>query len=131
MENPPRKRLGYQSLNVWKEAMVYAEEVAREVKSPCWRQNRALRDQLRRSSASIPSNIAEGEEQSTNRASLNFYHVAKGSLSESRTQIALARAHGLIDKKTFDGLEEKAETVAKLIGGVIRMRRAREEQSRG
>ena len=130
MENPPRKRLGYQSLNVWKEAMAYAESIARELRSPSWQRNRALRDQLRRSSASIPSNIAEGEEQSTNRASLNFYHVAKGSLSESRTQIALAGARGLIDTKTIDGFEEKAETVAKLIGGVIRMRRTREERYR-
>jgi hypothetical protein len=31
MENPPRKRLGYQRLNVWKEAMAYAENIAREL----------------------------------------------------------------------------------------------------
>lgn len=129
MENKPPKRLGYQRLNVWKEAMAYAENIARELRSPCWQRDRALRDQLRRASASIPSNIAEGEEQSTNKASLNFYHVAKGSLSESRTQVALAKAHGLIDQKTFDLLDEKAETVARLIGGVLRMRKAREEQN--
>lgn len=129
MENLSRKRLGYQRLNVWKEAMAYAENIARELRSPCWQRDRALRDQLRRASASIPSNIAEGEEQSTNKASLNFYHVAKGSLSESRTQVALAKAHGLIDQKTFDLLDEKAETVARLIGGVLRMRKAREEQN--
>ena len=109
--------------------MAYAENIARELRSPCWQRDRALRDQLRRASASIPSNIAEGEEQSTNKASLNFYHVAKGSLSESRTQVALAKAHGLIDQKTFDLLDEKAETVARLIGGVLRMRKAREEQN--
>lgn len=130
MENAPQRRLGYQNLNVWKEAMAYAEAVTDAVKTLCWQRNRSLRDQLLRSAVSVPSNIAEGEEQSTNKSSLNFYHVARGSLSESRTQIALAKSQGLIDKTVFEDLDKKAETVARLIGGVIRMRKAREQKNK-
>lgn len=130
MEPSPPNRLGYRNLNVWKDAMAFAEAINTLLNARTWERNRALRAQLQRSSVSVPSNIAEGEEQSSNKHSLNFYHVARGSLAEARTQLILAKAQGIISSEVFKNLDLQAETVARLIGGVIRMRRKREEQNR-
>jgi four helix bundle protein len=42
----------------------------------------ALADQMRRSSISITSNIAEGFSKNTKKDKVQFYTISKGSLSE-------------------------------------------------
>ena len=48
-----------------------------------------LRDQLRKSAISIPSNIAEGFEREGNNQFIYFLIIAKGSCGELRTQLFL------------------------------------------
>jgi len=45
---------------------------------------------MRRAAVSVPSNIAEGAARSTDRDKLNFYHIARGFLSELDTHIEIA-----------------------------------------
>ena len=42
----------------------------------------ALRDQIRRPSYSIPSNIAEGDESGSSKQSIRYFRIANGSAAE-------------------------------------------------
>ncbi len=81
-----------------------------------------LRDQMRRCAVSIPSNIAEGDERDTDKEPIRFFYIAKGSLAELRTQIAIAHEIGYLEKKVFEEIEEQCITLGKMIGSLIKSR---------
>ena len=80
-----------------------------------------------RSAVSIPSNIAEGDERGTNRDALRFLQIARGSLAELETQLSIAEAIGIIPQPVVVKLAAQLDEVARLLGGTIKMRKAREE----
>lgn len=49
----------------------------------------ALMDQMKRSSVSVPSNIAEGQKRLNNKETIHFSGIAPGSLAELETQLIL------------------------------------------
>jgi four helix bundle protein len=81
-----------------------------------------LRDQIRRSAVSIPSNIAEGDERDTDKESIRFFYIAKGALAELRTQLQIAHEIGYICEDLFSSLDGRYERLAKMIGALIRAR---------
>ena len=123
----PRNHIHYTDLNVWKKADALSRRISELYvalgKCP------ELRNQLYRATLSVSSNIAEGEGQGTNRGALKFYYIARGSLYESRTQLKAAFSLGCISINQLIELEELADDVARLIAGVIRARRRREDQA--
>ena len=64
----------------------------------------AFRNQIRRASVSILSNIAEGFERDGNKEFLQYLSVAKGSGGEVRTQLYLAHGRNYITEQQFKEL---------------------------
>jgi four helix bundle protein len=84
-----------------------------------------LISQLRRAAISIPSNIAEGAARQTNKDALQFFIVARSSLSERDTQIELSRSLGMIVQLNYQNLQNQINSVDSLHSGLIRYRRSR------
>ncbi len=79
----------------------------------------ALCDQIRRSSISVMSNIAEGFGRSGNREFLQFLYIARGSLAEVKSQLYVMLDVSYVSQKQFDlayALASEAET---LLSGFI------------
>ncbi len=79
-----------------------------------------LRDQIRRASVSITSNIAEGFERQTKKEFIRFLYIAKASAAEVRSQLYIAFDINYLTKDNFDDLMIKVNEVSKLIGGLLK-----------
>ena len=74
-----------------------------------------LTSQIRRSSVSVPSNIAEGYGRKTKGEYIQFLHIALGSLRELDTQLIIAKAVGLADAKLFTPTMDEVEEMQKIL----------------
>jgi four helix bundle protein len=115
---------GYRNLTVWQKAKSLAVDVYQLTKEPSIQRDFSLIDQLRRSAVSVPSNIAEGDERKSDRDSIRFFHIAKGSLAELSTQLEIAQAVGYFGKIQTDPLLERCTELGKMLGALIRARNA-------
>jgi four helix bundle protein len=118
----------YRDLVVWQKARSLATETYRLCMNPSFERHRGLSDQIMRSAVSIPSNIAEGDERGTNKDALRFLLIARGSLAELETQLSIAEAIGIIPQSTVGQIATQLDEVARLLGGTIKMRKAREDE---
>lgn len=81
--------------------------------------------QMRRAAISVASNIAEGAARSGNQDKVQFFVVARGSLSELDTQVELSRRLHGINSKTTDQVKATMNEVSYLLQGLIATQRAK------
>ena len=110
---------GYQNLQVWRDAMTLAIATYRSTERM---KDLSLRDQVRRAAVSVASNIAEGDERDTDKDSVRFFYIAKGSLAELRTQIEIDREVGLLSPDCSSNIDTQAALVGRRLGALIKAR---------
>ncbi len=110
----------FTDLNAWKQSHALSLLVYKLTEEFPARETYSLTDQMRRCAVSVSSNIAEGFSRHSKKEKIQFYYVAKGSLTELQNQLFLARDIGYTDTETFDDLYGDSNTVGKLISGLIR-----------
>ncbi len=98
----------------WQKAMDLCTEVYKVTNQKNFSADFILRDQIRKSVVSIPSNISEGFERGNNRQFLYFLTISKGSAGELRTQLQIAFNLNYIDKEQFDLLYNLVNDLSKL-----------------
>jgi four helix bundle protein len=89
-----------------------------------------LRDQIRKSAISVPSNIAEGFERESNNQFIYFLIIAKGSCGELRTQLFLAMKIKHIDEITHNELRESCLTISKQLSNFIKYLKSTKTKSK-
>ena len=72
---------------------------------------------MRRSSSSVPTNIAEGCGRDSIPKLNRFLTIAKGSVSELEYQLLLAKDLKYISLENYDLLNEKVNEIRKMIYG--------------
>ena len=118
---------GFRDLIVWQKAKNLAIKVYKASEEGNLSRDFGLRDQMRRSAVSIASNLAEGDERDTDKESVRFFYIAKGSLAELRTQIGIAHEIGYLEKQFYESTEAECITLGKMIGALIKKRKVIEE----
>lgn len=82
-----------------------------------------LTNQMRRSSVSITSNIAEGFSRKGKQEKAQFYYISKGSLTELQNQLMVAKDLSYISNDNFTQIAQQSILVGKLLTGLIKSQR--------
>lgn len=114
---------GFKGLAVWQKAKDLAVQIYKVSDNDMKSIDFGLRDQIRRSAASVASNLAEGDERDTDKESVRYFFIAKGSVAELRTQLQIAHESGHLSKTMYGTLETEYATLGKRIGKLIQARR--------
>jgi four helix bundle protein len=109
----------FEDLLVWQEAMNLAESVYNEFATI---KDYGLKDQIQRASVSVPSNIAEGYDRQSNKEFIQFLFISKGSNSEVRTQLYLAKRLKLIEDGKADKIIEQTRKISAMLFNLIQTR---------
>jgi len=119
---------GFKDLVVWQKAKNLAVKIYKISKSGVLGQDFGLRDQIRRSAISIASNLAEGDERETDKESVRFFYIAKGSLAELRTQIQIAYEIGYFREELYQTIEAECNELGRMVGKLINVRKGTYEK---
>ena len=105
----------HKDLEVWKKSMDLVEDVYKLMKQLPESEKYGLISQIKRSSISIPSNIAEGVGRASTKEFIRYLDIATGSLSELETQLLLLERLGFCS--TEENLTEEIQTIGKMLYG--------------
>jgi len=109
----------FEYIEAWKRAREITRKIYDLTSSGDFSRDFGLRDQIRRASVSIMSNIAEGFEREGTREFINFLSIAKGSCAESQSQLYVALDGGFITQSDFSWIYENLRETGKMIGGFM------------
>jgi four helix bundle protein len=112
----------FQKLKVWQRAKELAVFIYKTIEKSQINTDYCLKDQIWRAVVSIPSNIAEGDELGTNRQSVKFFRIAKGSAAEVLNQVIIANEIGYLVNTQFDHIKEECQAISSMLTRLIRAR---------
>ena len=111
---------GLEKLDVWCKARDFAVRVNKEILPLLPTEEKwSLNQQLRRSSQSIPANIAEGHGRFYFQDNVRFCYIARGSIEETLSHIVYAYKVGYFSEALYKSFAADGENVNRLINGYI------------
>lgn len=109
----------HRDLKVWQIAIDLAETLYRITASWPRHELYGLVSQTRRAVVSVSANLAEGAGRRTTGEFLQFVGVARGSIAETETLLAIARRLGYIDNDTYLHLLDDVAEVGRMLTGLM------------
>ena len=110
----------FKKLKVWEKSHQLTLEIYKTTQNFPKTEQYGLVSQMRRSSASIPTNIAEGTGRDGQAELARFLQISMGSASELEYQLILSHHLGFVDTPTFEKLTHETITVRKMLASFIR-----------
>ncbi len=115
--------MSYKNQFIWKRAVQLAVNCYEVTKHFPKSEIYGLTSQIRRSSVSVPSNIAEGYGRQYTKEYVNFLHLALGSLRELDTQLIIAKKAKLTDSELLNSvIAETEEMQAILVSSIQKVK---------
>ena len=110
----------FEDLGVWKKSQELSLAIYRLTNDGRFSRDWALRDQIRRATVSVMSNIAEGFERYSRNEFRHFLSIARGSASEVRSQLHLARELGYVAESDFASQLELCLEISRMLAALHR-----------
>ncbi|RYJ40721.1 MULTISPECIES: four helix bundle protein [Flavobacterium] len=110
----------FRKILVWQKSISLVTKVYKATRTFPKEETFGLTSQIRRSSISIPSNIAEGSGRESNKDFLRFLYISLGSLFEMQTQLEIAKNIIYISEEEFNLLYEDSREIERMLASLIK-----------
>lgn len=118
----------FKKLRVWEDGVNLAANIYFVTRKKPFVHDYGLCGQIQKAAVSIVSNIAEGDERSTDKEAIYFFNVAKGSSAEVITQLHIAHKIGYLTDENFQKLEDQTEKIRASLKNLIKSKKNKEIQ---
>lgn len=109
----------YRKLTVYQKSMSLTSEIYKLTNKFPKDELFGLISQMKRSSVSIPSNIAEGSKYQSKQR-IHFIRISLGSAAELRTQVEIADSLNYIDKERYKEIDLQITEIMKMLSGLLK-----------
>jgi len=125
MNTAPIRIRTFKDLLVWQKAMDLSVEVYRLTRHYPSHEMYGLTAETRKTSRSVPYNIAEGHKRGSTAEYIRFLGIAAGSASELETQLLLAGRLGYHQKNSADAAFALHAEVERMMDALVRRLKAK------
>jgi four helix bundle protein len=120
-----------EELQVYQKALDAADAVSAILKRACFQRDYKLREQLADSSDAVPSLIADGFPQSTDRFFAQMLYRSRGESAETRTHLRVAKGRQYVTESEMNELCDRYNEIEKMLTGLIRHLEREDRRHRG
>ena len=111
----------FEDVKAWQEARKLVKMVYEVInKSPKFRRDFRLVNQVQDAAVSSMSNISEGFSRKGNKEFIQFLFISKSSAAEVQSHFYVAIDQGYVGQEDFNMVYDQAEVVSKLDSGLIK-----------
>jgi four helix bundle protein len=110
----------YRDLRVWQKGMDIAESCYLITRQLPKEEIYGMTSQIRRASASIPANIAEGYGREYRAEYVHFLRIAQGSLKELETHVLLSIRVKLATSEAINPVLTECDSLGRMLHSLIR-----------
>jgi four helix bundle protein len=113
----------YENLKVWHRAVELAVSIYKLTSDNLrFQKDFGLKDQMRRASVSISSNISEGDELGTDKQAIKQFYIAKGSSAELYTQLIISNKIGYLTDEENKYYLNECKGISAMLTNLIKSR---------
>ncbi|MFC2138739.1 four helix bundle protein [Bacteroidota bacterium] len=109
----------WKDLIVWKRGHAMVIKVYSIINDLPDTEKYSLKDQIRRSAISVPTNIVEGHARQSKKEFLRFLYISRGSLEELRYLFLLSKDLEYISEEKYTKFEEDFAEISYLLNKLI------------
>lgn len=115
----------FENLEAGREARILSKDIYALTPTGSLSKDLRLCSQVQAAAVSVMSNVAEGFERTGNQEKLHFYNIARASCGELCSQLYIIEDVYTVSSAKTSELREGAESVGRLISGLIASTRRR------
>lgn len=105
----------FRNLMIWQKSIALTTKIYNATKKFPKEEQFGITSQIRRSTVSIPSNIAEGFGRGSNKEYLRFLNISTGSLFELQTQLEISKNIEYLTEEEYTILYEDSREVERML----------------
>jgi four helix bundle protein len=111
--------MSYKELKVWQKSFACVARIYRLTATFPSTELYGLSSQMQRAAISIPSNIAEGSQRTSDKEFANFLLIARGSIAELETQILLAIELQYVPVEKVQGILDELDAISRMLHSFV------------